>query len=64
MGKRKTNKIAFFLSALLQDCSLCWDRTPTLDAALLISSRVGTDMGRMSDNLMLEKYDTAAIFWH
>ena len=44
----------FFLSTLLQDCSLCWDCwngtvAPTLDAALLCSSRAGTDLGQMSD---------------
>ena len=44
----------FFLSALLRDCSLCWDRwngtvMPTLDAALLCSSREGSDLGRMLD---------------
>ena len=43
----------FFLSALLRDCSLCWDywngmMTPTLEAALLSSSRAGADLGRMS----------------
>ena len=43
----------FFLSALLPDCSLCWDHwnstvTPTLDAALLSSSRAA-DLGRLSD---------------
>ena len=59
------NRLAFFfLSALLRDCSLCWavgtvHMTPTLDAALLYvvqcdgvtttSSRVGTDLGRLSD---------------
>ena len=41
-----------FLSTLLRDCSLCWDLwssavTPTLDAALLSSSRVGADLGQM-----------------
>ena len=46
--------LTFFLSALLRDCSLCWDHwngtvTPTLDAALLCSSRAGTDLGLMSD---------------
>ena len=46
----------FFLSIpLLRDCSLRWDRwkrymTPTLDAALLISSRAGADLGRTSDS--------------
>ena len=43
-------KIFFFLSALLLDCSLCWDRwngavTPTLDAALLSSSGAGANLG-------------------
>ena len=43
----------FFLSALLRSCFLCWDRwngevTPTNDAALLCSSRVGFDLGRES----------------
>ena len=43
--------IDFFVP--LRDCSLCWDhlevvQTPTLDTALLSSSRVGTDLGRMS----------------
>ena len=38
----------FFVSAFLRDYSLCWDRwkwcmTPTIDAALLISS--GSDVG-------------------
>ena len=38
------------LSALLQNCFLCWDRgngkvPPTLDAALLCSSRAGSDLG-------------------
>ena len=38
----------FFVSALLRDYSLCWDHwkqymTPTLDTALLISSRAGAD---------------------
>ena len=40
----KTWKTFFFLSALLQNCFLCWNRqngdvTPTLDAAMLCSSR-------------------------
>ena len=39
----------FFLSALLQ-LHLCWDRVnhgvpPTLDATLLYSSKVGSDLG-------------------
>ena len=38
-----------FLSAFLWNCFLCWDRwngdvTPTLDAALLCSSRAGSDI--------------------
>ena len=38
------------LSAFLQNCFLCWDSwnddvPPTLDAALLCSSRAGFDMG-------------------
>ena len=45
----------FFVSALLWDYSLCWDRwkwymTPTLDAALLISSRAGADLGWTLDS--------------
>ena len=36
----------FFLSTLLRDCSLCWDRgngtmMPTLDAALLYATKAG-----------------------
>ena len=43
----------FLVPALLRDCSLCWDhlevvQTPTLDTALLSSSRVGTDLGQTS----------------
>ena len=50
-----SSQLHFFLvSALLRDYSLCWDSwkpymTPTLDAALLISSRAGADLGRTSD---------------
>ena len=40
----------YFFSNLLQNCFLCWDHgngdvTPKLDAALLCSSRVGSDLG-------------------
>ena len=40
----------FFLSAFLRNCLLCWhhsdsDMMPTLDAALLCSSRAGSDQG-------------------
>ena len=43
----------FLLSALLRNSFLCWDSwnvdmTPTLDAALLCSSRAGSDLGRES----------------
>ena len=43
---------SFFVSALLRDYSLCCERymTPTLDAALLISSRAGTDPGLSSNS--------------
>ena len=39
----------FFLTAFLQNCFLCWDRwngdmTLTLDAALLCSSRAGSEV--------------------
>ena len=47
--------VYFFLllSAFLRNCFLCWDHwngdvMPTLDAALLGSSRVGSDLGRES----------------
>ena len=55
-NKRDTHwHMHFFVSAFLRDYSLCWDRwkqymTPTLDAALLISSRAGADLGRTSDS--------------
>ena len=44
---------SFLLSALLRNCFLCWDRwngdmMPTLDAAQLCSSRVGSDLGHES----------------
>ena len=56
--KTKMNLIFFYLvSALLPDCSLCWDRwndqTPTLEVALLSSSRAGADLGWMSDSRVL-----------
>ena len=43
----------FLLSPFLQNCFLWWDlrngdMTPTLDAALLCSSRAGSDLGRES----------------
>ena len=43
----------FLLSAFLWNYFLCWDRwngdvTPTLDGALLFSSRVGSDLGHES----------------
>ena len=46
-------KVFLFFFAFLQNCFLCWDRwngdvTPTLDMALLCSSRAGTDLGRES----------------
>ena len=39
-----------FFSAFLQNCFLCWDSwngdmMPTLDAALLCSSKTGSDLG-------------------
>ena len=45
--------LSFLLSAFLGNCFLCWDRwngdvMPTLDAALLCSSRAGLDPGRES----------------
>ena len=41
-------KAFFLVPALLRDCSLCWDMMPTLDVALLISSRAVADLGRAS----------------
>ena len=57
--------LTFFLSAFLRDCSLCWDRwngtvMPTLDAALLSSSRAGADLGR---ELYLQA-TTVGLFTH
>ena len=50
MGTVKSLIFYFLLSAFLRNCFLCWDRwnsdlTPTLDAALLCSSRAGSDLG-------------------
>ena len=52
-GNFKISVIFFFISALLRNCFPCWhhwngDMMPTLDAALLCSSRVGSDLGRES----------------
>ena len=49
-GTEKFPLFFFKLSALLQNCFLSWDRwndnvTPTLDAALLCNSRVGSNLG-------------------
>ena len=54
MKQIETRVYIFFLgSALLQNCFTCWARwngdvMPTLDAALLSSSRAGADLGRES----------------
>ena len=49
----KSSQQFFLLSAFLLNCFLCWDPcnndlTPTLDVALLCSSRAGSDLGRES----------------
>ena len=51
--KAYSNAVLSFLTALLRNCLLCWDCwngdvTPTLDSALLCSSRAGSDLGRES----------------
>ena len=45
--------LTFLLSAFLRNCFLCWDCwngdvMPTLDVALLYSSRAGSDLGCVS----------------
>ena len=47
------NHSFLLLTAFLQNCFLCWDRwngdvRPTLDMALLCSSRAGSDLGHES----------------
>ena len=53
-GSNLGYQLALFLSSFLRNSFLCWDRwngdvTPTLDAALLCSSRAGSDLGRGAD---------------